>query len=109
MEISPDRQLNLRRWSSRLQVVSLERPPSQARAEATDSTVAPEVALARVFLAAVQGTGVLPCEVRIRSQRHKASLAALMESFGVKIRIMKRLPAADQACKHLLRFLGDGQ
>jgi hypothetical protein len=74
--------------------------------EATDSTVAPEVALAKVFLAAVQGTGVLPREVRMRSQRHKASLAALMESCGVKIRVMNRLPAAEQACEHLLGFLG---
>ena len=74
--------------------------------EATDSTVAPEVALARVFLAAVKETGVLPREVRVRSLRHKASLAALMESCGVKIRVMNRLPAADQACEHLLGFLG---
>jgi hypothetical protein len=74
--------------------------------EVTDSTVAPEVALARVFLAAVQGTGVLPREVRVRSQQHKASFASLMESFGVKIRVMNRLPAAEQACQHLLEFLG---
>jgi hypothetical protein len=73
--------------------------------EATDSTVAPEVALARVFLDAVQSTGVFPHEVRVRSQKHKASLAALMESFGVNIRVMNRLPAAEQACSHLLGFL----
>lgn len=74
--------------------------------EATDSTVAPEIALARVFLAAVKETGVLPREVRVRSQKYKASLAALMESCGVKIRVMNRLPAAEQACEHLRGFLG---
>jgi hypothetical protein len=74
--------------------------------EATDSTVPPELALARVFLDAVRSTGVLPREVRVRSQRHKASLAALMGSFGVNIRVMNRLPAAGQARSHLLGFLG---
>jgi hypothetical protein len=66
----------------------------------------PELALARVFLDAVKRTGVLPGEVHVRSQKHKASLAALAATFGVKIRVMDRLPAAEQACSDLLGFLG---
>lgn len=65
-----------------------------------------EIALTRVFLAAVQGPACLPREVRVRSQRQKASLVALMESFGVHLRVMNRLPAAEHTCEHLLVCLG---
>jgi hypothetical protein len=74
--------------------------------DATDSTVLPAAALAKVFVDAVQQTGLLPREIHVRDQRYKASLAALMDSFGIKIQVMDRLPAAERASSHLLEFLG---
>jgi len=76
--------------------------------EATDSSVAAGDALARVFLKAVQASRSLPKEVRVRSQKLKECLAPLMASFGVTVRVAKRLPAADEARAHLLGyFRGD--
>ena len=74
--------------------------------EATNTSVPPAEALARVFLKAVQSNRVFPREVRLRSQKHAASLGPLMESFGVKLRVAKRLPAAEEARAHLLGFMG---
>jgi hypothetical protein len=76
--------------------------------EATDSSVAAGDALAGVFLKAVQASRALPKEVRVRNQRLQQSLAPLMASFGVTVRVARRLPAADEARAHLLGyFRGD--
>lgn len=58
----------------------------------------PAEALARVFLKAVQSNRAFPRDVRLRSQKHAASLGPLMESFGVKLRVANRLPSAEEAC-----------
>jgi hypothetical protein len=73
--------------------------------EVTDSSVAAGETLAKVFLKAIQTTRALPQEVRVRNQRLKDSLAPLMESFGVEIRVAKRLPASDRALSQLLGFM----
>jgi hypothetical protein len=76
--------------------------------EVTDSSVPAGDTLARVFLKAIQASRTLPREVRVRKQKFKDSLAPLMESFGVTIRVASRLPASDEARSHLLGFLGGG-
>lgn len=73
--------------------------------EVTESTTPPAVALAKVFVAAVQSTGRLPREIHVRNKGYKASLAPLMDSLGVKVRFKDRLPEAEQACSHLLEFM----
>ena len=75
--------------------------------EVTDSSVPCGNALSRVFLKAIQSSHALPTEVRVRSQKLKDSLDQLMSSLGVKLYVASRLPAADQARVHLLRFFGD--
>jgi hypothetical protein len=77
--------------------------------EATDTSVPPAEALARVFLKAVQSNRAFPRDVRLRSQKHAASLGPLMESFGVKLRVANRLPSAEEARAHLLGFMGGKQ
>ena len=76
--------------------------------EATDSRVAAGDALARVFLKAVQASRALPQEVRVRSQKLKECLAPLLASFGVTVRVARRLPAADDARSHLLGLYHGG-
>ncbi len=76
--------------------------------EVTDSSVAAGEVLARAFLKAIQASRALPKEVRVRSPRLKDCLAPLMESFGVTVRVAKRLPAADRARSHLLNFMLGG-
>jgi len=76
--------------------------------EATDSRVAAGDALARVFLKAVQASRALPQEVRVRSQKLKECLAPLLASFGVTVRVARRLPAADEARSHLLGLYHGG-
>jgi hypothetical protein len=76
--------------------------------EVTDSSVPAGDALAKVFLKAIQTSWTLPKEVRVRNQKLKDSLATLMESFGVTVRVASRLPASDEARSHLLGFLGGG-
>jgi hypothetical protein len=76
--------------------------------EVADSSVAAGEVLARVFLKAIQASRALPKEVRVRNPRLKECLAPLMESFGVAVRVAKRLPAADQARSHLLKFMLGG-
>jgi len=61
--------------------------------------------LARVFLRGIQSTRTLPKEVKVRSQRLKESIAPLLDSLGVTVRVAKRLPAADEARVHLLGFM----
>lgn len=73
--------------------------------EITDARVARADILARVFVNAVQSSRTLPQEVRVRSQALKDSLAPLMQSFGIKVRVAKQLPATDLARAHLLNFL----
>jgi hypothetical protein len=77
--------------------------------EAIDTSVPPAEALVRVFLKAVQSNRAFPREVRLRSQKHAASLGPLMESFGVTLRVANRLPAAEEARAHLLGFMGGKQ
>jgi hypothetical protein len=76
--------------------------------EVTDASVTAGDALAKVFLKAIQVSRTLPKEVRVRSQKFKDSLAPLMDSFGVPVRVATRLPASDEARSHLLGFLGGG-
>ena len=64
--------------------------------------------LSKVFLKAIQTIRKLPKEVRVRKHKLKDSLAPLMESFGVTVRVVSRLPASDEARSHLLDFLGGG-
>jgi len=77
--------------------------------EALDASVPPAEALARVFLKAVQSNHAFPREVRLRSQKYAASLGPLMESFGVKLRVANRLPAAEEARSQLLGLMGGKQ
>ena len=77
--------------------------------EITDARVARADILARVFVKAVQSSRTLPQEVRVRSQALKDSLAPLMQSFGIKVHVVKQLPATDLARAHLLNFLGGRQ
>lgn len=74
--------------------------------EATDSSISYADVLARVFVNAVQSSRTLPQEVRVRNQELKKSLTPLMQSFGIKLRVAKQLPAADEARASLLSFLG---
>ena len=64
--------------------------------------------LSKVFLKAIQTIRTLPKEVRVRKHKLKDSLAPLMESFGVTVRVVSRLPASDEARSHLLGFFGGG-
>jgi hypothetical protein len=63
-------------------------------------------ALAKVFLKAIQVEKALPREVRVRNQRFQETLAPLMEFFGTKVRVAKKLPAMDEAMAGLLQFMG---
>jgi hypothetical protein len=76
--------------------------------EVTDSSVPAGIALAEVFLKAIQTSRALPKEVRVRNQKLKDGLSPLMKSFGVTVRVASRLPASDEARSHLLGFLGGG-
>ena len=64
--------------------------------------------LAKAFFNAVQMNRALPREVRVRNERSRKSLAPLLESFGVEIRVSPKLRAVDEARSHLLQFLGGG-
>jgi hypothetical protein len=68
----------------------------------------PAELLVKVFINGVQSTRTLPKEVKVRSQRLKESIAPLLESLGVTVRVSKRLPAADEARAHLLGFMRGG-
>jgi len=76
--------------------------------EITDSSVPVGESLAKVFLKTIPVNRTLPKEVRVRSQKLKDSLAPLMESFGVSVRVASQLPAADEARAGLLGFLQAG-
>jgi len=73
--------------------------------EVIDASVPCGAALSRVFLKAIESSRALPTEVRVRSPKLKESLDQIMRSFGVKLHVASRLPAADQARAHLLGFL----
>ena len=73
--------------------------------EVIDARVPCGEALSRVFLKAIQSSRALPTEVPVRSPKLKESLDQIMRSFGVKLHVARRLPAADQARAHLLEFL----
>ena len=72
---------------------------------ATAATVPPDLLLAQVFLEAVHQTGMVPCEIRIRKTLHRPTLASLTDQLGIHVRIMKRMPAAEQARRSLLDFM----
>jgi len=72
--------------------------------EVTDSSVPAGDTLAKVFVKAIQASRTLPKEIRVRKQQFKESLAPLMESFGVTVRVASRLPASDEARSQLLGF-----
>jgi hypothetical protein len=72
--------------------------------EVTDSSVPAGDTLAKVFFKAIQPSRTMPKEVRVRKQKFKDSLAPLMESLGVTVRVASRLPASDEARSHLLDF-----
>jgi hypothetical protein len=74
--------------------------------EVSNSSVPAGDTLARVFLKAIQSSGTLPREVRVRSHKFKDSLVPLMNSFGVTVCVAKRMPASDRALAQLLNFLG---
>lgn len=65
-------------------------------------------ALAQVFLKVLEVNRALPKEVKVRSQRLKDCLTPLLKSFGVPVRVAKRLPALDHARADLLGFLQGG-
>ena len=72
--------------------------------EVADSGVAAGDTLAKVFFKAIQPSRTMPKKVRVRKQKFKDSLAPLMESLGVTVRVASRLPASDEARSHLLDF-----
>jgi len=74
--------------------------------EVSVSSIPPGDILAAVFVKVIRSTGTIPSEVRVRDKRFMHSLAPLMESFGVVVRLAKRLPAADEARSSLLSFFG---
>jgi len=74
--------------------------------EVSVSSIPPGDILAAVFVKAIRSTGTIPSEVRVRDKRFVHSLAPLMESCGVVVRLAKRLPAADEARSSLLSFFG---
>jgi hypothetical protein len=76
--------------------------------EMSDSGATAGEALAKAFLRAIQGSRVLPQEVRVRNERLKESIAPLLGSFGVSVGVARRLPAADEAQAYLLSFLQGG-
>jgi hypothetical protein len=74
--------------------------------EVSDSRVPAGDTLVKVFLKAIQASRTLPEEVRVRSQKFKDSVAPILESLGVAVRVTRKLSASDQALSHLLDFLG---
>lgn len=74
--------------------------------EALDTRIPPAEALARVFLKAVQNNRAFPREVRLRQKKHATSLAPLMASLDVRLRVVNRLPAAEEARSYLLGSMG---
>jgi hypothetical protein len=77
--------------------------------EAADANGAPGEAMAMAFLKALEAIRTLPLEVRVRSAKHQASLAPLMESFGVKLSVAQRLPAFEAARTHFMEFMSRGK
>jgi hypothetical protein len=73
--------------------------------EVADASIPAGDTLAKVFLKAIQTSRALSREVRVRSQRLKDSLTAIMESLGVAVRVARKLSAADEARSHLVGFL----
>ena len=76
--------------------------------EMTHANISPGEAMAKAFLKAVQASRTMPKEVRVRSGRLKDSVAPLLESFGITIRVAKQLPALEQAQAALLRMMEGG-
>lgn len=91
-------------WASTAKLRRIE--VKRIEALLADSSVPAGDTMAKVFLKAIQPSRTLPNEVRVRSQKYKDSLAPLMKSFGVTVRVASRLPVLDEAKAHLLDFLG---
>lgn len=72
--------------------------------ELTSASVPPADAMAQVFVKAVQSTRIFPREVHVRHAAFQNQLAPLLQSFGVAVRVQRKLPAMDQARAELDRF-----
>ena len=57
--------------------------------------------MSRVFVKAIQSSRTLPTEVHVRSQELKDSIGQFRGSFGVKLRVARRLPAVDHKPEHI--------
>ena len=63
--------------------------------------------LADAILTAVETTGAIPKEIRVRSAEHKALAEGLAKALGSKVTVVKSLPALDAVKRSLLEMLGD--
>jgi hypothetical protein len=72
--------------------------------DVADCSIPAGDSMAKAFVKAIQSSRVLPREVRVRSQKFKDSLAPLMDSLGVAIRVAGKLPASDEARSYMLQF-----
>lgn len=73
--------------------------------EVTSSGTPAADAMARAFIKAVQSTGVLPKEVRVRQAGYRDALLPLLQLIHVAVRVKQRLPAMDEASAALSAFL----
>jgi hypothetical protein len=73
--------------------------------ELTSSSVPPADAMARVFIKAVQSTGVFPREIRVRHESLRDCLLPLMQRFNVAIGVRRKLPSMDEARAALTAYL----
>ncbi|HEY6308560.1 MAG TPA: hypothetical protein VI488_19115 [Candidatus Angelobacter sp.] len=69
--------------------------PEQSRGES----------LVRAVLAAIENARYLPHELRVRQKEFKILLEPAAQRLGVPVRLVKSLPALDEAKKHLLAML----
>jgi hypothetical protein len=77
-------------------------PPATGMPEKTTGEL-----LADAILQAVETTGAIPKEIRVRSAEHKALAEGLAKALGSKVTVAKSLPALDEVKKSLLEMLGD--
>jgi hypothetical protein len=77
-------------------------PPATGLPEKTTGEL-----LADAILQAVETTGAIPKEIRVRSAEHKALAEGLAKALGTKVTVAKSLPALDEVKNSLLEMLGD--
>ena len=63
--------------------------------------------LAEVVLTAIESSGALPSELRVKSREYKSMLGPLAKALGTPVKVVKSLPAADFARDQLLRMMSD--